>query len=490
MKICFIIKEDDGGFEMKNGDSKARQNIWLMIAAVGIFTFMSTLDSSIINIALPVISKDLAIPMNKATWTVAIYLIFISGLVTFFGGLGDQIGKIRVFKVGTYVFTIGSLLAGINLGLWFLLFARIIQAVGAAMTMSNSFGIITGAAPLKMRARAMALNAMFVSLGTITGPGLGGLILEHFKWSYIFWVNVPVGIIAIIIGIKVLPQETKSVAKVTFDYLGIISLFLTISIFFLGVNIGQEQGFVEAIPMGAFVVSIALLAYFIVHELYTTKPLLDLTIFKSSLFTISLIAAFLIFTSNFFINVLLPFYFENLRGISSGTAGIYMMIWPVTMLIGTPIAGYIADKFDQEYVTLLGLTVLVLSFFGWRVVNGESSLLFVGGLLVLGGVGMSFFQTPNNALIMTNAPKAKLGVAGAMNALARNLGMISGTSLVTTILYFAMSQKIGHTITSYPAHDASVFVYGMHIAFTSATYIISFTWLLTLYRVWMRARKQ
>ncbi|EJE97545.1 MFS transporter [Liquorilactobacillus mali] len=484
-----IGKMKDGGQKMRNEGSRAQKNIWLIIAAVGIFTFMSTLDSSIINIALPVISKDLAIPMNKATWTVAIYLIFISGILTFFGGLGDQIGKIKVFKIGTYVFTIGSLLAGINLGLWFLLFARVVQALGAAMTMSNSFGIITSAAPMKMRARAMALNAMFVSLGTITGPGLGGLILEHFKWPYIFWVNVPIGIVAIIIGMKVLPQEVRSTTKVTFDYLGIISLFLTISIFFLGVNIGQEQGFVEIIPLSSFVVSIILLIFFIIHELHTENPLLDLTIFKSSLFTISLVAAFLIFTSNFFINVLLPFYFENLRGISSGTAGIYMMIWPVTMLIGTPISGYIADKFDQEYVTLFGLTVLVLSFFGWRVVNGESSLLFVGCLLVLGGVGMSFFQTPNNALIMTNAPKAKLGVAGALNALARNLGMISGTSLVTTILYFAMSQKIGYTITSYPAHDSSIFVYGMHIAFTSATYIISFTWLLTLYRVWMRAKK-
>lgn len=153
-------------------------------------------------------------------------------IVDFFGRLGDQIGKIKVFKIGTYVFTIGSLLSGINLGLWFLLFARIVQALGAAMTMSTSFGIITSAAPLKMRARAMALNAMFVSLGTITGPGLGGLILEHFKWSYIFWVNVPVGIIAIIIGMKVLPHELSHSKKLSFDYAGIISLFLTISIFF------------------------------------------------------------------------------------------------------------------------------------------------------------------------------------------------------------------------------------------------------------------
>ncbi|MCP0886602.1 MFS transporter [Ligilactobacillus sp. WILCCON 0076] len=474
---------------MQEKKNTSNQNVWLIIIAVGMFTFMSTLDASIVNIALPVMSKDLAIPMNQATWTVSIYLIIISGLLTFFGRLGDQIGKIKVFKIGTYIFTLGSLCAGINLGLWFLLFARVVQALGAAMTMSTSFGIITSAAPFKMRARAMALNAMFVSLGTITGPGVGGLILEHFKWSYIFWMNVPIGIAAIMIGMKVFPHEKIETSKVDLDYAGIVSLFLTISLFFLGVNIGQEQGFIQLIPLSLFVVSALLLAYFIVHELNVKIPLLDLSLFKSSLFTISLIAAFLIFTSNFFINVLLPFYFENLRGLSSGTAGLYMMIWPVTMLVGTPISGYIADKFDQEYVTLFGLTILAISFFGWRMVDANTPLLFVGSLSMIGSIGMSFFQTPNNALIMTNAPKQKLGVAGAMNALARNLGMISGTSLVTTILYFAMSKKIGYTITSYPTHHSEVFVYGMHVAFTSASYIIVITWLLTLYRVWMRLRK-
>ena len=202
---------------------KSKQHFWLAIFAVGIFTFMSTLDSSIINIALPVISKSLDIPMNQATWAVSIYLIVISGLVTFFGRLGDQIGKIRVFKMGTYIFTIGSLMAGINLGLYFLLFARFVQSLGAAMTMSNSFGIITSLAPFNYRARAMGFNIMFVSLGTIAGPGIGGLILEQLNWPYIFWVNVPIGILAIIIGSMFFPKELKTTKKLILDYQGIIT---------------------------------------------------------------------------------------------------------------------------------------------------------------------------------------------------------------------------------------------------------------------------
>lgn len=468
---------------------KNYHSLWLTISAVGIFSFMSTLDSSIINIALPVISKSLAIPMNQTTWAISIYLIIISGLVTFFGHLGDQIGKIKVFKVGTYIFTLGSLLAGINLGLYFLLFARLIQSLGATMTMSNSFGIITGIAPFKFRARAMGLNIMFVSLGTIAGPGFGGLILEHLNWPYIFWVNVPVGILAIIIGQIFFPAEKHPAKDLIFDYLGIISLFLLITIFFLGINLGQEQGFLKPLPIICSLISLGLLTFFITHENKTNDPLLDLSVFKSALFSVSLIAAFLIFTCNFFINILLPFYFEVLRQVSAGSAGFYLMIWPIIMLLATPFSGYIADHFQQEIVALFGLTILAVSFFGWRIVNQNTPLLFVGLLLALGGIGMSFFQTPNNALIMSNAPKEKLGVAGALNALARNLGMISGTSLVTTILYFAMSQRIGYQITTYPHGHNQIFVYGMQIAFSSATVIICLTWLLTFYRIWMRKRE-
>lgn len=271
---------------------------------------------------------------------------------------------------------------------------------------------------------------------------------------------------------------------------GIISLFLIITIFFLGINVGQEQGFLTPFPLICTIFSLFLFFYFIKHETRVNDPLLDLSLFKSSLFSVSLIAAFLIFTCNFFINVLLPFYFEDLRQIPAGTTGIYMMVWPAVMLIATPFSGYFADNFQQENVTLFGLTILAASFFGWRIVDQHTPLLFVSLLLAMGGIGMSFFQTPNNALIMSNAPKKKLGIAGALNALSRNLGMISGTSLVTTILYFAMSQKIGYTITTYPHNHSNIFVYGMHTAFSSAALIITFTWLLTFYRAWITRNKQ
>ncbi|MDR3190226.1 MAG: MFS transporter [Lactobacillaceae bacterium] len=463
------------------------RRVWLILIAVGMFTFMSTLDSSIVNIALPVIANTLHIPMNQATWAISIYLIGISGLLTFFGNLGDQLGKIKIFRYGTYVFTLGSLLAGINLGLGFLLFARIIQAIGAAMTMSNSFGISTTIAPPQMRARAMATIAMFVSLGAIAGPAVGGMILQVLPWSYIFWINVPLGILTIIAGLFIFPKsQPRSKQTLRIDYPGVFTLFALITIFFVGINIAQEQGFLTFFPVVSYIATIALLVGFIWWEKRALNPLLDLSIFKIQLFTISIIASFLVFASGFFISVLMPFYLQNLRLVSPGEAGLYMMAYPLAMLIGSPISGFVADRFDRELVTLSALTVMALALFMWFLVGQTTPLIWVAGLNALSGFSTAFFNSPNNALTMSNAPRQQLGVAGSLNALARNLGMITGTTAVTTALYAGMSAKIGHHITTFPVGHPTIFVEGMHFAMLFGALLVVLAWLLTGYRVLIR----
>ncbi|MDR2660990.1 MAG: MFS transporter [Lactobacillaceae bacterium] len=468
-------KNTDYNFSLKR--------VWAIMIAVGLLIFMSTLDSSVVNVAMPVMSKDLNVPMNQITWTVSIYLIVVSGLLTFFGNLGDQIGKMRVFKYGAYVFVLGSFLAGINLNFWFLLFARVVQAIGAAMEMSNSFGISTTVAPVSMRARAMASIAMFVSLGGLAGPSVGGIILQFFPWSYIFWINVPIGIIVIIIIQKVFPKSAKREDKVQFDWYGIILLFLLIALFFMGINIAQEQGFTALFPIFSYLLSIILLFAFIKHELKITKPLLDLSIFKTQLFTISIIASFLTFSATFFIAILTPFYFQNLLGMSPGKAGLFMMAWPIAQLIGAPFSGIIADKINREYITLAALSAMLIGLFMWTLIGKQTPVILVFALNAFLGFSMSFFNTPNNALIMSNAPKNKLGVAGSLNALARNLGMITGTTAATTSLYIGMSIKAGHKIINYPKNNPYFFVSGLHFAMMISTIIILIAWLITAYRV-------
>jgi MFS family permease len=331
----------------------------------------------------------------------------------------------------------------------------------------------------------MSFIAAFVSLGSILGPALGGILLQSFSWPFIFWINVPIGIAAIIAGQVLLPKSSKRDGDLVIDLFGSITMFLFIAVLFLGLNVAQVQGFTAILPIVLIVAAIVIFVLFVRHELRADNPLLDLTIFKSALFTLSLIAAFLVFVTNFFINVLMPFYLENLRGLSTGVSGLIMLFWPVAMLLMAPLSGTVADKFNRENVTLVGLSILFVVMFSWIFVGRGTSLIIVGALLALSGVGMAFFQSPNNALIMSTAPQDKLGVAGSLNALSRNLGMITGTTVVTSVLYASMSATLGEHITTYPVHHPEAFVSGMHVSFIVAGLLLVVTFALTLYRVVM-----
>ncbi|KRN98878.1 MFS transporter [Companilactobacillus kimchiensis] len=445
-------------------DPKIQKNRWLILVAVCLFIFMSTLDGSIVNIALPVMSKAMSIPMNQAEWVVSIYLIVICALLLLFGKLGDAFGKIRIFKLGSILFTIGSLLCGFNSGLVFLLIARAIQAVGAAMTMSTSNGIITEVFPFSERGRALGMIGSFVALGSIAGPGVGGLILAHFNWGYIFLINVPIGIAAILIGMKILPKDI-TITKQKIDSFGATLFAIVMVTLFAGIFLGQEIGFNKPVILLLFAVALIDFIAFIYIELHIDKPILDLKIFKNANFSLSILCAFLIFVANFFFNVISPFYLENARGLAANYAGYALMTFPIVQVVVAPISGAISDKIGPELLTFVGLILISISQVGYMFMGLATPLwifmLFVG----LVGFGNGVFQAPNNTIVMNSVEVKDLGVAGGVNALARELGMIIGISLATTVLFSAMSQTAGHRITSYvPAHP-EYFISGMHVAF-------------------------
>lgn len=446
-------------------DPEIQKHRWLILVAVCMFTFMSTLDGSIVNIALPVMSKGLAIPMNQAEWVVSIYLIVICSLLLLFGKLGDAYGKIRIFKIGSILFTIGSLMCGFNSGLMFLLIARVLQAVGASMTMSTNNGIITEVFPFNERGKALGTIGSFVALGAIAGPGIGGLILAHLNWGYIFWINVPVGIITILLGMRILPKDITITAQ-KIDGLGALLFSIVMVTFFGGIFIGQEIGFMKPIILGLFALALVAFIFFIRVELRVETPILNLRIFKNLNFTISLFCAFLIFVANFFFNVISPFYLENARGLAANYAGYVLMAFPIVQVIVAPISGAISDKIGPELLTFIGLILISISQVGYLTTTLATPLWLFIFFVGLVGFGNGVFQAPNNTIVMNSVDIKDLGIAGGINALARNFGMIIGISLATTVLFSSMGHTAGRTVTSYePAHP-ELFISGMHVAFT------------------------
>ena len=468
-------------------DPQIQKHRWWILVAVCLFTFMSTLDGSIVNIALPVMSKDLGIPMNQAEWVVSIYLIVICALLLLFGKLGDTLGKIRIFKIGSVLFTVGSLLAGFNSGLTLLLVSRAVQAVGAAMTMSTNNGIITEVFPFKERGRALGMIGSFVALGSIAGPGIGGLILAHLSWGYIFWINIPVGIIAIILGAIILPKDVTTTAQ-PLDKLG-SGLFAVLMVtLFAGIFIGQEIGFAKPVILLLFAVSAIILAAFIRVELHHDNPVLALKLFKNAQFSISILCALLIFIANFFFNVIAPFYLENARGLAANYAGYALMTFPIVQVIVAPIAGAVSDKIGPELLTFIGLILISISQIGYMMANLATPLWIFMGFIGLVGFGNGIFMAPNNSIVMSSVPVKDLGVAGGINALARELGMIIGISAATTVLFSAMSRSAGYKVTSYlPAHP-EIFISGMRVAFMVSLVICLVATVITGMRLFKRQR--
>ena len=433
-------------------DSEVQKNRWWILVSVAMFTFMSTLDSSIVNIALPTISKEMSVPMNQAEWVVSIYLMVVCACLLLFGKIGDSFGKIKVYRIGTVIFTIGSLLCGFNQSLSFLLFARVVQSVGA-----------------------------FVSLGAIAGPGIGGLILSNFSWSYIFWINVPVGLVTILIGEKFLPKDiTKTKEKI--DFSGFACIAIAIMTFFGGIFLGQESGFGSLQSYLLFIIAVVALGLFIMVERKRKSPLIKFAIFKNKIFTLSLLSAVLIFASNFFVNVVIPFYLQDARKLSASYAGLLMMVFPLLMVVGAPLSGYLTDKIGPGILTFGGLLLLCCTSLMYMFLDMNSPIWYYVIATAIMGLGNALFQSPNNTMVMSSVEKQDLGVAGSMNSFARNLGMVIGIALSTTILYRGMSEAYGERVTTYLANRPDIFIVGMRETFFVAFLLCVAAFILTILR--------
>lgn len=473
MRSVSTTYQDDEGIQKKR---------WIILIVLNIFTFMSTLDGSIVNIALPEISKQLNLPMAQITWVTTGYLMAICAAILVFGKLGDIVGKIRIFKIGTIVFIIGSLLCGLSASLPVLIVSRIIQALGASMTMANSQGIVTDIFPASERGKALGLIGTFVSLGSIAGPSLGGVIVSTLGWEYIFWVNIPIGLIAIILAWKVLPKDLTKV-KSSIDIPGSMLFSLFIVSLFAGLLLGQQLGYGDSRIVSALIVAGITFIAFIWTEIRRQEPLLQLSLFKNPLFSLSILCGFLIFTANFSFNIIAPFYAQSILNLSPFDSGFLLMLFPITMVIVAPLSGALSDKIGSEFLTFAGLIVMVIAQFGLAQLHDGSSVALVGLWIAMLGIGNGLFQSPNNSLIMSNAPRSQLGSAGSVNSLVRNVGMVVGITVATTILFHVMSNKAGYRVTGIILDRPELFLDGMHVVFMTSAVITLVAAVLTGWRL-------
>lgn len=468
---------------MNNTENEIYKKRWTILFTVLSATFMATLDGSIVNVALPNMSENLNVSMASIEWVVTSFLITIVATILIFGRLGDIKGKTKIFSFGVILFTLGSLLCGLTQSLLVLVIARVIQAIGASATMSTSHGIITQVFPQSERGRALGVLGTFVALGSMAGPPLGGLIVSAISWEYIFLINVPIGIIVYFFTMKVFPKSNK-VTKEKFDIKGAFLFTLSTVLLFGALVQGQTIGYNNLAIISAFVIAFAAFAIFVWVEGKIEAPLLYLKIFSNSLYSISIFCAFISFVAISASNIILPFYFQDSLKLSPASTGFFMMISPIVLAVVSPFSGYLSDKIGSEILTVIGLSFASLGLFLISTLDETSSITILMTFIIIMTIGNGMFQSPNNSLVMSLVPRDKLGIAGSVNALVRNLGFVFGTSFATLLLYNRMSYKVGYRVVDYVKGRDDVFIYGMKWVYISAAALCAVGVVITVVRLY------
>ena len=480
-------RDDAGDRDRDCGVAETGRSKWAVLFTVLIMTFMVTLDSSIVNVALPVMQKALGVGLDQIQWVSSVYLLTMCAFLLVFGRLGDLSGKVRYFEVGVVVFSAGSLLCGISTTLPALVLSRMVQGIGGASAMANNMGIITEAFPSRERGRALGLLASFVALGMMCGPVLGGFIVSVLPWEYIFLINVPVGIASVAIGRHTLPKDAVRSNKERMDTLGALLLVPGMLLTFLSATMLQgDWSWRVLVSLGA---GVLMLALFVRHERRVDCPLVHLGIFRDRRFVINLACLFISFVAIGVYELMTPFYLQDARGFDPGTAGLIFCAIPLANAIAGPISGAVSDRIGCELPCVLGLGAFSVGLYLTGTLGMESSVPQILMFLALASFGTSIFQSPNNSLVMGSVPIEMLGFAGSASALARYLGMAVGISGSTSILYGRMSAVAGRVVTSYVEGRPDIFLSGYHMVYVVTAALVAFGFCLTVYRGWEKRRR-
>jgi len=414
---------------------------WWVLIAIGTGSFMSALDASVVNTILPVLRTAFNSDVAAIEWVVTVYLLVLSGLLLSFGRLGDLRGHKSIYIWGFSIFVLSSALCGLAWSATVLVIFRGLQAIGGAMLAANASAIVTGNFPPEQRGRAFGLVSTMTYLGLTVGPSLGGWLTQAFGWRTIFYINVPVGALAMTLGLIFIPRDTPAENGQRFDLPGAAVFMAALTSLMLGLNKGAEWGWSSAQVLGLLAGAMVLVIVFILIERNSTAPMLDLSLFRSPLFSTASMSAILNYICVYSIIFLMPFYLIQGRGLNPAQAGLLLTVQPILMAITAPISGALSDRIGSRLPGMLGMGVLAGGLLLLSFLGSDSSLWLVALGLAVTGFGTGTFISPNTSALMGAAPRARQGIASGVQGAARNFGMVLGIGLAGAILTTHLAQN-------------------------------------------------
>jgi MFS family permease len=437
------------------------------LASLSLSMLLSSLGTSSANVGLPTLAQVFNASFQEVQWVVLAYLLAITTLIVSVGRLGDLIGRRRLLLAGISMFTAASVPCGIAPTLWLLIGARVAQGLGAAVMMALTLALVGETVPKARTGSAMGLLGTMSAVGTALGPSLGGILIAGFGWQAIFLINVPLGLLTLLLAFRTLPLDRQgpNTARARFDNVGTLLLALTLSAYALAMTIGR--GDFGSLNMALLLAAALGLGLFLLAETRAASPLIQLPMFRDPALRASLATSALVSTVMMATLVVGPFYLSGALGLDTAMVGLVVSVGPiVAALTGVP-AGRMADRFGAQRMTGAGLAGMAAGAIALALLPAT---LGIAGYIVPIAVitaGYALFQTANNTAVMTDIRPDQRGVISGMLSLSRNLGLITGASAMGAVFSFASAAT-----SSAPAGPAAVAI-GMRITFAVAAVLIA-----------------
>ncbi|MEV5837815.1 MFS transporter [Nocardia sp. NPDC052112] len=403
-----------------------------VLAAVGVPMFMVTLDNLVVTNALPVIRTELGASLADLQWFVNAYTLSFASLLLTATSIGDRLGRRRVFLTGIALFTVASAACALATEPWMLIAARAVQGFGAAAVMPLSLTLLSSAVPERMRSAAIGIWGGISGLGVALGPLIGGAVVEGLSWQWIFWINVPIGVLVLPFAARVLTESHGRAKRL--DPLGLVLSAGGVLSVVWGVIHGADDGWTSTEVLSALLGGVVLLGLLIAWELRTPDPMLPLRLFRSRAFRVSNVTSFTFSVGVFGSIFLLAQYFQVVQGYGPLQSGIRTMPWTMAPMVVAPLAGLVVDRVGARTLLTTG-QVLLAAALAWMaaITSVDASYVSFVGPFLLGGIGMGLTFAPGSTVVMASASAEDRAMASGTNSTIREVGVAMGVALLASV---------------------------------------------------------
>ena len=414
---------------------------WWALSCTSLGMLLATINSGTLIIALPDLERSLHTTLLQLVWVILVYMIVSTVLVLTAGRLSDLFGRKHAYVLGFVIFSAASLGAGFSGSGTQLILWRVLQGVGGAFLFANAAALVTDAFPKKELGLAMGTNTMVAAVGLVIGPVLGGALVA-ISWPWVFWFNLPFGIVGSVWAYLVLHEMSRRDEERGLDLLGTAAFVVGLTGLVLALSKGGLSGWNDGLVIGGFVAAAVLLPLFVVIERRGRAPMLDLTLFEDRLFSAASAAAFINGLARFALMFLFVFYFQGPQRQSPIMAGLELAPLAIGMLVASPLAGLIADRRGSRGLAALGMVVTAAGLAGMTMLQAHTAYVWSALWLTVVGIGSGMFMSPNTAAMMGSVPGNRRGIAAGARVMLQNTGAVISIAFVMAIVTAAVPQDV------------------------------------------------